>query len=121
MRSDGHFLIINLDGRDQITIGSMATDKQIAAEIERVRGPIPIEKQLMSITGLKSGAFKAMLEEMKTEIGMIQSQGVADVKAATVQAASDIKTTVDNVKAKLKSEVADALQEFAEFTNGGPE
>jgi hypothetical protein len=74
----------------------------------------------MSITGLKSGAFKAMLEEMKTEIGALQGQGVADVKAATAEAANEIKSTVDNVKAKLKAEVADALQEFSEFTNGGP-
>ena len=78
------------------------------------------EKTEMSITGLKSGAFKAMLEDMKTEIGALQSQGVADVKAATVEASTEIKATVENVKAKLKAEVAEALQEFSEFTNGGP-
>lgn len=119
IRFQGPFQIIEIEGQE-ITLGAMATDEQIAAEIERVRGPIP-EKSQMSITGLKSGAFRAMIEEMKAEIGGIQSQGVADVKAATVQAATEIKSTVDNVKAKLKSEVADALQEFAEFTNGGPE
>jgi hypothetical protein len=118
IRYMGHFQIINVEGQE-ITIGALATDEQIATEINKIRQIT--EKPKMSITGLKSGAFKAMLEEMKTEIGSLQSQGVADVKAATVQAASDIKTTVDNVKAKLKSEVADALQEFAEFTNGGPE
>lgn len=74
----------------------------------------------MSITGLKSGAFKAMLEEMKAEIGGLQSQGMAEVKTATAEAAQEIKATVDNVKAKIKSEVADALQDFSEFTNGGP-
>lgn len=79
-----------------------------------------IGDQRVSITGLKSGAFKAMLEDMKAEIGNLQTQGVADVRAATVEAASEIKATVDNVKSKIKSEVADALQEFSEFTNGGP-
>ena len=116
IRYQGPFQIIEIDGRE-ITLGSMATDDQIAAEIERI---LPTETPKMSITGLKSGAFRAMLEEMKTEIGALQSQGVADVKAATVEAATEIKSTVDNVKAKLKSEVAEALQEFAEFTNGGP-
>jgi hypothetical protein len=118
IRYMGHFQIINLEGHE-ITIGAMATDEQIAAEIAKIRQIT--EKPKMSITGLKSGAFKAMLEEMKTEIGALQSQGVADVKAATVEAATEIKATVNNVKAKLKSEVADALQEFSEFTNGGPE
>lgn len=74
----------------------------------------------MSITGLKSGAFKAMLDEMKSEIGGLQNQGVADVKAATAEAAAEIKSTVENVKAKIKAEVSDALQDFSEFTNGGP-
>lgn len=74
----------------------------------------------MSITGLKTGAFKSMLDDLKSEIGNLQDQGVADVKAATAEAAAEIKATVDNVKAKIKAEVADAIQEFSEFTNGGP-
>ena len=122
IRQQGYFQVINLEGHE-ITIGSMATDEQIAAEIDMARGtqaPLPTEKSTMSITGLKSGAFKAMLEQMKAEIGDIQNQGVADVKAATVEASNEIKSTVDSVKAKLKAEVADALQEFSEFTNGGP-
>lgn len=121
IRFMGHFQIIHLGGHE-ITMGSMATDEQIAAEIAKVR-QIPERPQVkpMSITGLKSGAFKAMLEDMKAEIGSLQSQGVADVKAATVEAATEIKATVNNVKAKLRSEVADALQEFSEYTNGGPE
>jgi hypothetical protein len=119
VRQEGYFQIINVEGHE-ITIGSMATDEQIGAEIARIR-PTQQKNPSMSITGLKSGAFKAMLEEMKSEIGNLQSQGVADVKAATVEAATEIQTTVNNVKAKLKSEVADALQEFSEFTNGGPE
>lgn len=77
-------------------------------------------KKPMSITGLKTGAFKAMLEEMKAELGGLQSQGMDDVKTATAEAKAEIKATVDNVKAKIKSEVADALQDFSEYTNGGP-
>lgn len=116
LRFMGHFQIINFEGHE-ITIGALATDEQIAAEINQVR---KTERATMSITGLKSGAFKAMLEDMKTEIGALQSQGVADVKAATVEASTEIKATVENVKAKLKAEVAEVLQEFSEFTNGGP-
>lgn len=74
----------------------------------------------MSITGLQSGSFRAMLDEMRKDIAEAQNQGVAEVKAAHSEAAAEIKTTIANVKAKIKSEVSDALQEFAEFTNGGP-
>jgi tagatose-1,6-bisphosphate aldolase non-catalytic subunit AgaZ/GatZ len=77
-------------------------------------------KRTMSITGLQSGAFRAMLDEMKAEIAAAQNDGVAQVKAAKDEAKTEISTTIANVKAKVKSEVADALQEFAAFTNGGP-
>lgn len=78
------------------------------------------EKPRMSITGLQSGAFKSLLADMKQEIATAQTQGIADVKAAGDAAAGQIKTTIAGVKAKISSEVSDALQEFAEFTNGGP-
>lgn len=74
----------------------------------------------MSITGLKSGAFQDMLVKMRQEIADAQNQGVNDVMAAKDQAAAEIKSTIAGVKDKIKSEVADALQEFSEFTNGGP-
>jgi uncharacterized protein YbaP (TraB family) len=80
----------------------------------------PFEKKTMSITGLKSGAFQDMLAQMRKEIADAQNQGVADVMAAKDQAAAEIKTTISGVKDKIKSEVADALQEFAEYSNGGP-
>ena len=86
-------------------------------------GPIaakPIEKPSMSITGLQSGAFKAMLADMRKEIADAQNQGVADVKATVVEARTEITTAVAGVKEKVRAEVADALQEFSTFTNGGP-
>ena len=61
-----------------------------------------------------------MLEAMRKEIADAQNQGVKDVMAAKDEAASEIKNTISGVKAKIKTEVADALQEFSEFTNGGP-
>ena len=79
----------------------------------------PIEKS-MSITGLQSGAFKAMLADMRKEIADAQNQGVADVKATVVEARTEITTAVAGVKEKVRAEVADALQEFSTFTNGGP-
>lgn len=74
----------------------------------------------MSITGLQSGAFKSMLEDLKKEIAAAQNQGVADVVAAKDAAKTEITNTIAGVKDKIKSEVSDALQEFAQFTNGGP-
>lgn len=78
------------------------------------------EKPKMSVTGLQSGAFKAKLAEMKQKMLDAQNQGLAQVDAAQTEAKNEIDTAIAGVASKIKSEVADALQEFSEFTNGGP-
>lgn len=95
-------------------------DAAVATYTEQVQ-PIETPKNpSMSITGLKSGAFQDMLAQMRKEIAEAQNDGVAQVGAAKDQAKAEIQNTISGVKDKIKSEVSDALQEFSEFTNGGP-
>jgi hypothetical protein len=123
VRQLGHFQIINLEGHE-ITIGSMATDEQIATEIERLRGPkpppIPAENPKMSITGLKSGAFHGTIEALRQRLIDKQNQGAAKIAAAGEMGAAKIDQAVNSAEAKIDKEVSEVLQDFSEFTNGGP-
>ena len=123
LRFQGPFQIINLEGHE-ITAGALSTDDQIAAEIERVRGPkpppLPTEKSNMSITGLKSGAFQNTIEALRQRLIDKQTQGAAKIAAAGEQGAAKIDEAVNNAEAKIDKEVSEVLQDFSEFTNGGP-
>jgi hypothetical protein len=105
MRSDGHFLIINLDGQDQITIGSMATDEQIGAEIARIRKTPP-----------KMPTIAEQLRAARADIANAR-QGAVDAVAQTGEAVEIVKQEIK----KLEKEAADFRAEVAELTNGGPE
>ena len=117
VRQEGYFQIINLEGHE-ITIGAYATDEQIAQEIAKVRGTKETPK--MSITGLQSGAFKAQMEAMRQRLIDKQTAGGAKIVAAGEAAAAKIDEAVSNAEAKIDSEVSSVLQDFSEFTNGGP-
>lgn len=75
----------------------------------------------MSITGLQSGAFQAKLAEMKRKLMEKQNEGLAKIEGAEQQAAAKIDQATTGAASKIDQEVTQALQEFAEFTNGGPE
>lgn len=118
----GGFQYIGLNGTEhKLGAGASIDEIRQALNIQKINELTTVKTgKPMSITGLQSGAFKSLLAEMKQEIAAAQNQGVADVKAAKDAATVEIKTTISSVKAKIESEVSDALQEFAEFTNGGP-
>lgn len=120
VRQQGPFQIINLEGHE-ITIGAYATDGQIEAEINRVRNVEPKETKGMSITGLQSGAFQAKLAELRKRVAGAQDQALTKIDGAVVSGEAKINEAASGVVAKVDREVADALQEFATFTNGGPE
>jgi hypothetical protein len=120
IRQMGHFQVINLDGHE-ITIGSMATDEQIAAEIERIRGrQKPNEKPKMSITGIEPGIFEAKIAEMKKKLADRLNGGLAKIDSAAEAGAVKMEAAVDGVVAKVDKDIEDKLAEFAQFTNGGP-
>jgi septal ring factor EnvC (AmiA/AmiB activator) len=104
VRQEGYFQIINLEGHE-ITIGSNATDDQIAAEIARIRNEIP-----------KMPTIAEQLRAARAEIANAR-QGAVDAVAQTGEAVNAVKAEIK----KLEKEAADFRAEVAELTNGGPE
>ena len=120
IRYMGHFQIINLEGHE-ITIGALANDEQIAAEIKRVRGtppPIPTENPKMSITdaGKLAGTIKDRINAAKGRIASVSAN--VDGSLAKLNDAAD---TGDKIAKQIEKEASDLLAEIGQFTNGGPE
>jgi septal ring factor EnvC (AmiA/AmiB activator) len=104
VRQEGYFQILNLEGHE-ITIGSNATDDQIAAEIARIRNETP-----------KMPTIAEQLRAARAEIANAR-QGAVDAVAQTGEAVNAVKAEIK----KLEKEAADFRAEVAELTNGGPE
>ncbi len=101
VRQEGYFQVINLEGHE-ITIGSNATDEQIAAEIARIRNTMP--------------TIAEQLRAARADIANAR-QGAVDAVAQTGEAVQVVKEQIS----KLQKEAADFRAEVAELTNGGPE
>jgi septal ring factor EnvC (AmiA/AmiB activator) len=104
VRQEGYFQILNLEGHE-ITIGSNATDDQIAAEIARIRNETP-----------KMPTIAEQLRAARAEIANAR-QGAVDAVAQTGEAVNAVKAEIK----KLEKEAADFRAEVAELKNGGPE
>jgi hypothetical protein len=104
-----------------IPLGTASTDDEIAELIQRSISKIhEITGNIMSITGLQSGAFQAKLAEMRQKIANSQAQGLAKIDAAVTAGAAELDAAAENAAKKAQNEIADALQEFSLTTNGGP-
>lgn len=77
------------------------------------------EVKLASITGFEPGAIRAKLDELKTKARDRRAQSMAKLEAAHQKVAS-VDAEIEKVAAQIEKEADDGLQEFAEFTNGGP-
>ena len=78
------------------------------------------ETAKMSITGLKTGAFHGTIEALRQRLIDKQNQGAAKIAAAGELGAAKIDEAVNSAEAKIDKEVSEVLQDFSEFTNGGP-
>ncbi len=103
VRQEGYFQILNLEGHE-ITIGSNATDEQIAAEIARIRNEKP-----------KMPTIAEQLRAARADIANAR-QGAVDAVAQTGEAVEVVKQEIK----KLEKEAADFRAEVADLTNGGP-
>lgn len=83
-----------------------------------IEQPKKIERT-MSFTGFQPGAIRAALDAAKQK-----SQGklnAAMAKLAEAQTKAEaVPEAIHQVAAKMEKEADDALQELAQFTNGGP-
>lgn len=78
------------------------------------------EIQKMSITGLQGGVLKAKLSEIKQNAQKRLADGIARIEGAHTSGLARVDAEMDGVVKKINKEIDDQLQEFAEFTNGGP-
>jgi hypothetical protein len=78
------------------------------------------EKPQMSITGLQGGVLKAKLSEIKQNAQKRLADGIAKIEDAHTSGLARVDAEMDGVVKKINKEIDDQLQEFAEFTNGGP-
>jgi hypothetical protein len=90
------------------------------APVSPIAQPQATQNNAMSFTGLQSGAIQAKLAELKQRVADSQAKGLAQVDAAATAAVTQVEQAFAGVEAKIQKETADALQEFAQTTNGGP-
>lgn len=107
-------------GDRQIEISPMASNEEIRAALQNPWIPTRNTKVSMSITGLQQGAFAAKLADLKKKMSDKQNAGIAQIDSAITAAAQKVDDAVAGVNAKIDAEVSNSLQEFAQFTNGGP-
>ncbi len=105
IRQAGRDFIINTEGHE-ITIGSMASDDQIAMEIAKIREIQGQPKMPTIAEQLK--AARAQIAEAR--------QGAADAVLQTGEATQVVRQEVN----KVLKEAAALRAEVAELTNGGP-
>jgi hypothetical protein len=79
----------------------------------------PQETKPMSVTGFEPGAIRAKLDGLKQKARDRRAQSMAKLDAAHEMVAS-VDAEIEKVAAQIEKEAAAGLQEFAEFTNGGP-
>lgn len=73
----------------------------------------------MSITGFQPGAIKAAIEAAKKNSQDQLSAAMTKLAAAQTKA-STVPEAINQVAKAMEKEADDALQELAQFTNGGP-
>lgn len=100
-----------------IEVGPMASNHEIAVALENPF--IKTENTKMSVTGYKPGAIKAALEAAKKQAQEELTAAMGTLSEAQVKAA-EVPAAIKAVAGQIKKEAEDALQEFAEYTNGGP-
>jgi hypothetical protein len=109
-------------GDKEIVAPSVKPVEEIAADYMRDMNPFEEKQRVssMSITGLKSGAFHGTIEALRQRLIDKQNQGAAKIAAAGELGAAKIDEAVNSAEAKIDKEVSEVLQDFSEFTNGGP-
>lgn len=78
------------------------------------------EEVSMTLTGYQPGAIKAAIEKAKQEAQSKVSEAMAKLAAAHIKATEEVPAAIKTYAAKIEKEASDAIQELAEFDNGGP-
>jgi hypothetical protein len=117
VRQLGHFQIINMEGQE-ITIGSMATDEQIAAEIAKIRQTTEKPKMPIKLQGIAS---KMKLLQHNVELDAEKLSGEIDAAEARRQAVMPKASAAVASTQQSLGDVEEFINSVEAVTNGGPE
>lgn len=104
-------------GDKTLEVGPMASNHEIATALQNPF--IRTENTKMSISGYEPGAIRAKLEALKNQGKQRRDQALAKLENAG-RAHEAVSDEIERVAGQLEKEADAALQEFAEFSNGGP-
>lgn len=108
--------IFHFPDRD-LEVGPMASNDEIAAALANPW--IRTENTKMSISGYEPGAIRARLDAIKKAGKERRDQAIAKLDAAGTKH-EEVSAEIERVATIMEKEADAALQEFAEFSNGGP-
>lgn len=116
VRQEGYFQIINVEGHE-ITIGSLATDEQIAAELAKVRQEKPMANSLKA-QGLP-GKLAKFMHGVEFDASKLSDRidGLETRKGAAFSKAGE---RLDATEANI-GEVEQFVKDLEAATNGGGE
>jgi hypothetical protein len=104
-------------GDKEIEVGPMASNDEIRLAL--LNPFIKTENTKMSISGYEPGAIRARLDAIKKAGKERRDQAIAKLDDAGKKH-EEVSAEIERVATIMEKEADAALQEFSEFTNGGP-
>ena len=112
------------DGNQVVTIGDRSVEVGPMASNEEIRdalqSPSVTEKPLMTISGYEPGSIREKLSALKEKGRQRRDAALAKLDDAGKKHEA-VSEEIEKIAAQIEKEADDALQEFASFTNGGPD
>ena len=105
-------------GGKTLEVGPMASNAEILAALQNPFVPTRNTK-IMSISGYEPGAIRDKLNKLKAQGKQRRDAALAKLDEAGSKHEA-VSAEIENVASQIEKEADAALQEFAEFSNGGP-
>jgi len=110
------------NGNQVVRLGDRSVEVGPMASNEEIRGALqsPMENSRMTISGYEPGQIRARLDALKEKGRQRRDVALSKLEQAGKKHEA-VSEEIEKVAAQIEKEADDALQEFASFTNGGPE
>jgi len=108
---------LHIDGK-VLEVGPMASNAEIRAALQNpfIRTE---NTKIMSISGYEPGSIKAKLEALKVAGKQRRDAALAKLDDAGKKHEA-VSAEIETIAKQIEKEADDAIQEFAQFTNGAP-
>lgn len=110
------------NGNQILTTNSRSVEVNPMASTEEIERALtnPWAKDTTKMSGFEPGSIKAKLEALKHKAQEARLSCLAKLDEAGTKHDA-VNAEIERIAAEASKEADDALQEFAQFTNGGPE